>query len=103
MNSRAEEPALFKWFPELKDRIPWVSLGMQPTAIQQLKGFGHQNIWIKRDDRSSPLYGGNKIRKLEFTLGQALQQKKKRVITFGGIGTNHGLATAIFCKELGLD
>jgi len=103
MDGRMYDLVIFKRFPELRGRIPWISLGLQPTPIEQLKGFGYENLWIKRDDLSSPLYGGNKIRKLEFVLGQVQQQRKKRVVTFGGIGTNHGLATAIFCRELGLD
>ncbi|MBU2645635.1 pyridoxal-phosphate dependent enzyme [bacterium] len=103
MDQNSAEPVIFRWFPEFRGRIPWVDLGLQPTPIEPLPGFGHGNLWIKRDDRSSSIYGGNKIRKLEFSLGEALQQGKKRVVTFGAIGTNHGLATAIFCDILGLD
>ncbi len=51
---------------------------------------------------SSLVYGGNKIRKLEFILGQARKRNAAHVITFGGIGTNHGLATAVFCEKLGI-
>ena len=58
-------------------------------------------VWIKRDDKMSPTYGGNKPRKLEFLLGEALDRNYKTLITGGGIGTNHGLATAIFGRQLG--
>jgi D-cysteine desulfhydrase len=59
-------------------------------------------LWVKRDDRSGALYGGNKPRKLEFILGEALAEGKKSVLTTGGIGTHHGLATAVCARSLGL-
>jgi D-cysteine desulfhydrase len=59
-------------------------------------------LWVKRDDRSSPLYGGNKPRKLEFLLGEAEARRARRVLTTGGIGTHHGLATTIFARECGI-
>ncbi len=43
-----------------------------------------------------------KVRKLEFVLADAIRKGKDRVVTMGGIGTNHGLATAVFCKKLGI-
>lgn len=92
---------LFESFPQLQ-KLPRVPLGNFPTPVQKLQNLGHPNLWIKRDDMSSPLYGGNKVRKLEFTLAEAIAHNKKKVVTMGGIGTNHGLATAVFCKHLGL-
>jgi D-cysteine desulfhydrase len=71
--------------------------------LQKLGGaIGYENIWIKRDDRSSEIYGGNKVRKLEFAIADALRKKKKYIITPGGVGTNHGLATAIHGGRAGL-
>jgi D-cysteine desulfhydrase len=93
-------PILLKEYPELEERIPRISLGKFPTPVQQLHQSGFENLWIKRDDMSSSVYGGNKIRKLEFILGQARKENAAHIITFGGIGTNHGLATAVFCKKL---
>lgn len=98
----ARKLPLFEHYPGLEDRISRVALGRFPTPVQQMKGLGHGNLWIKRDDLSSPLYGGNKVRKLEFILGDAMRCGKKEVVTIGGIGTNHGLATAIYCRELGM-
>ncbi|MCX8125206.1 MAG: pyridoxal-phosphate dependent enzyme [Spirochaetes bacterium] len=92
---------LFDAFPALK-KLPYVQLGDFPTPVQRLSSMGHPNLWVKRDDVSSTLYGGNKVRKLEFTLAEAIALNKKKVVTMGGIGTNHGLATAVFCKHLGL-
>ncbi|MCK5590061.1 MAG: pyridoxal-phosphate dependent enzyme, partial [Dehalococcoidales bacterium] len=100
------EPILFEMYPGLRD-IPWRSLGNFPTPVTKLEKLGeelgYENIWIKEDDKSSDYYGGNKVRKLEFTLPDALQKKKKTVMTYGGIGTNHGLATAIQGNRLGLN
>lgn len=57
---------------------------------------------MKRDDLSGRVYGGNKIRKLEFLLGEALAEGRKSVITYGAAGSNHALATAVYCREVGL-
>ncbi|MBM3167251.1 MAG: pyridoxal-phosphate dependent enzyme, partial [Chloroflexi bacterium] len=101
------EPLLFRKYPALKGHIAWQSLGNFPTPVRKLeklgKEIGHQNIWIKQDDKSSDAYDGNKVRKLEFILPEALRLKRKTIITFGGIGTNHGLATTIHGRRLGLD
>ena len=100
MNRR---PALFAAWPGLAETQPWIALGDTPTPVAPLTHMDCGGLWIKRDDLSSTLYGGNKVRKLEFILGQAREKKKRRVVTVGGIGTNHGLATAAFCRKLGLD
>ena len=94
---------LYKYYPELEEKTARISLGLFPTPIQRLERLGFSNLWIKRDDLSSAVYGGNKIRKLEFILGEAKRRKTAHIITFGGIGTNHGLATAIFCEKLGIN
>jgi D-cysteine desulfhydrase len=95
-------PVLFEAFPDLKGKLAWIPLGSFPTPVERLEHIGLDNLWIKRDDKSSNIYGGNKVRKLEFVLGDVVRKKKRHVITFGGIGTNHGLATAIFCRQLGI-
>ena len=94
---------LCRYHPKLEEKLPWISLGTFPTPVHPLQRLGFENLWIKRDDRSSPIYGGNKVRKLEFILADARQRNTRHVVTFGGIGTNHGLATAIFCDRLGID
>lgn len=103
MNKENDRPILFRKFPELEENIAWTGIGSFPTPVQQLKHLAYDNLWIKRDDRSSPTYGGNKIRKLEFILGEVIKRKKKHVVTIGAIGTNHGLATAIHCNRLGIN
>jgi D-cysteine desulfhydrase len=97
-------PWLFEAFPALEQRIPWSPLVEAPTPVHPLDALSKHlgsEVWIKRDDKTSPAYGGNKPRKLEFVLGEALSRNYKTLVTGGGIGTNHGLATAIFGRQLG--
>ncbi|MBY9020854.1 MAG: pyridoxal-phosphate dependent enzyme [Candidatus Lokiarchaeota archaeon] len=103
------KPILFDVYPKLESKVPWIPLLTNlPSKVERLKELEkHLNlkggeIYIKRDDKVHNTYGGNKPRKFEFILGEALKKKKKGIITLGGIGTNHGLACAIITKELGL-
>jgi 1-aminocyclopropane-1-carboxylate deaminase/D-cysteine desulfhydrase-like pyridoxal-dependent ACC family enzyme len=93
-------------FPALADKIPYTSLGDYPTPVEKLSGLGKklgtQNLFIKRDDKSSKIYGGNKVRKLEFLLADALAQKKTHTLTFGYAGSNHTLATAVYATRLNM-
>jgi len=102
VNDDESRPALFHHYPHLKKHIPRVSIGSLPTPVQPLKKLGYNNLWIKRDDLSSPVYAGNKVRKLAFILADVLAKRKTHIITPGGIGTHHGLATAIFGNLNGL-
>ncbi|MFD1486032.1 D-cysteine desulfhydrase family protein [Lacticaseibacillus baoqingensis] len=81
-------------------------LGFFPTPVHQLKRLSKQlgvNLWLKRDDLTGPnLFGGNKIRKLEFLLGDALAQGADTVITFGATQSNHAMETAVAARKLGL-
>jgi len=100
-----KRPWLFEAFPGLQEQLPWTPLVEAPTPVHRLEGISSllgKEVWIKRDDKTSSEYGGNKPRKLEFLLGEALAQNRERVVTGGGVGTNHGLATTIFGKKLGL-
>jgi 1-aminocyclopropane-1-carboxylate deaminase/D-cysteine desulfhydrase-like pyridoxal-dependent ACC family enzyme len=54
---------------------------------------------VKREDRTSPIYGGNKVRKLEFLLAGSAGP----VVTAGGVGSHHVLATALHARSLGRD
>jgi 1-aminocyclopropane-1-carboxylate deaminase/D-cysteine desulfhydrase-like pyridoxal-dependent ACC family enzyme len=108
MNGETERPAisLFKQYPELGKRLPYVPLCDLPTPVHKLEHAGAElglkDLYIKRDDLSGQLYGGNKPRKLEFLLGDALRARAKKVLTFGGAGSNHALATALYAQKLGL-
>jgi 1-aminocyclopropane-1-carboxylate deaminase/D-cysteine desulfhydrase-like pyridoxal-dependent ACC family enzyme len=103
---------LFKKFPLLQEQIPHVTLCDLPTPIVKLENFGNyvgcKNIFMKRDDLTGRfagefrLYGGNKPRKLEFLLADALKHDAQTVLTYGCVGSNHALATAVYAHELGL-
>ena len=96
--------ALLRRFPELEGRIPHLPLGEWPTPVQRL-ALGERlgaDLWVKRDDLSAPLYGGNKVRKLEHLLADAVRERAGSLITMGGIGSNHVVATALYGRELGL-
>jgi 1-aminocyclopropane-1-carboxylate deaminase/D-cysteine desulfhydrase-like pyridoxal-dependent ACC family enzyme len=106
------EIALFNKFPSLKEKIPHIELCSLPTPITQPETFnaklGYPNLYIKRDDFSGSLsnatylYGGNKPRKLEWLLADALHHDKKTVVTYGCAGSNHARATAVYAQKLGL-
>ncbi len=87
----------------LLERFPITDL---PTPVRRLQALeqelGGRSLWVKCDDRSSPLYGGNKPRKLEYLIARALRRRHAGVITTGGTGTHHGLATTIAAREAGL-
>jgi len=96
---------LIEQLPELRS-IPRIDLIRAPTPLLQYEQLGQRigypDLWIKHEDATNSTYGGNKPRKLEFALGEVLDRKCESVVTIGGIGTNHGLATAIFSHELDL-
>jgi D-cysteine desulfhydrase len=100
----AAEPALWRAYPGLRGRLPRRAVLRGPTPAEPLRlpGFGQGALWVKRDERSGALFGGNKPRKLEWILGHALARGATRLVTTGGLGTNHGLATAILGREAGL-
>jgi 1-aminocyclopropane-1-carboxylate deaminase/D-cysteine desulfhydrase-like pyridoxal-dependent ACC family enzyme len=105
-NNKSESLPLFAQYPLLQKKLPYVQLGQFPTPVEKLDRLGRElkvsQLYIKRDDLSGTVYGGNKIRKLEFLLGDAIRAGAKEVMTFGAAGSNHALATAIYAKQLGL-
>ena len=97
------ERALFRRFPQLQDRLPWLKLADLPTPVQPLHVADGRELWIKRDDVSALPYGGNKVRKLEFLLAAARARDARRLITVGAAGSHHALATTIYGRKLGFD
>ncbi|GAB4312248.1 MAG: D-cysteine desulfhydrase [Candidatus Sumerlaeia bacterium] len=83
-----------------------LELGLYPTPLEPLRRLTLElegpSLWVKRDDLSGLELTGNKARKLEFLLAEALQQNCKVVITSGGLQSNHCRATAAACAKLGL-
>lgn len=101
----ADRP-LFRRFPALAGVLPHVTLADLPTPVERLgvleDELGVGQLWVKRDDLSGEPYGGNKVRKLEFLLGEALRDGATDVVTFGAAGSNHALATAVYASRLGM-
>ena len=88
------------------ESIPHYPLGNFPTPVQRLlkleRALGYQSLWIKRDDLSGPLGGGNKVRKLEYMFAAAAPgDTKKTLFTIGPTGSNHVRATAVYGKASG--
>lgn len=81
-------------------------LAQTPTPLQPLnrlsESIGGPRIWVKRDDLTGCAIGGNKVRKLEFVLAQAIEKGADTIITCGGVQSNHCRATAILGAQLGL-
>ena len=95
---------LFRAFPAAAGGIPWTPLGDWPTPVERVTGVEGLpgELWVKRDDLSSARYGGNKVRKLEYLLADAVDRGAGRVITTGVVGSHHALATCVHARGLGL-
>ncbi|TQS44714.1 pyridoxal-phosphate dependent enzyme [Cryptosporangium phraense] len=85
-----------------------VTLGSWPTPVQAVPrlataiGLGADDLWLKRDDLVGLGAGGNKVRKLEYTLGAAVANGATAVVTTGAAQSNHARATAAAAAALGL-
>lgn len=98
--------ALATAYPRLGAQLRKVQLAELPTPVvlkEVTTPSGTRSIAVKRDDVTNPLYGGNKVRKLEYIFQRALDRKATRVATFGTVGSNHALATAILANDIGLE
>ena len=96
---------LFERFPGAAT-LPLAGIAQLPTPVEEFAGHAVERVGelaIKRDDLTSAAYGGNKVRKLDFLLGDALAKGAKSVLTFGAYGSNHALATAVHARALGLE
>src|SRR5215212_4544561 len=85
---------------------PRVALANQPTRGHWLR-FGETmtppaRIWLKRDDHTGSELMGNKVRKLEYLMAEAVAEQATHVITCGGEQSNHARATAFAAAQLGL-
>ncbi len=93
--------------PGLPTMPPRLALAQLPTPLQPLDRLSESlnlgpRLWVKRDDLTGSMLTGNKVRKLEFTLAQALEEGADTIITCGGVQSNHCRATALLCAQLGL-
>ncbi|MDP7318568.1 MAG: D-cysteine desulfhydrase family protein, partial [SAR324 cluster bacterium] len=90
----------------LLSRFPRVRLGHLPTPLEPLENLtrtlGGPQLWIKRDDCTGLATGGNKTRKLEFLVGDALAQSADTLVTQGAVQSNHARQTAAAAARHGL-
>lgn len=92
-------PSLLQLLPGL--RASHLPLGQYPTPVQHLPALGE--LWIKREDLSSPAYGGNKVRTLEFLLAGVRERGLTRVLALGAYGSNHAVAAILHGKRAGFE
>jgi L-cysteate sulfo-lyase len=87
-------------------KFPRIRCGHFPTPLEPMqnltKHLGGPKLWIKRDDCTGLSSGGNKTRKLEFLMAEALAEKADTVITQGATQSNHARQTAAIAAKLGL-
>jgi D-cysteine desulfhydrase len=104
---------LFRNYPTLQSTLSYLSFGDLPTPIHECKNlsarYNSTTILIKHDGITGRLnadgtraYGGNKLRKLQYLLADALAHGHDSVITFGCVGSNHVAQTAVCANDIGL-
>lgn len=103
----ATAPLVHQRWPALRATLPHLPLdGRRPTPTRPLPGLdaGEVELWLKDDGAyGAGGWGGNKVRKLEWLLPAAERHPSATILTFGGLGTNWGLATALYGRERSVD
>ncbi|MCL6552395.1 MAG: D-cysteine desulfhydrase family protein [Firmicutes bacterium] len=88
-------------------RLPRLRLATLPTPLEEMPTLsaylGGPRLLVKRDDMTGLAFGGNKVRKLEYLLGEAVDRGCDVVVTVGAAQSNHARATAAAARRLGLD
>lgn len=86
--------------------MPRIKIANLPTRIHRLNNLtqdlGGSEIYIKREDETGLAFGGNKVRKLEFLMADALRKGAEVIITSGGAQSNHARLTAAAAVHCGL-
>jgi len=96
---------LHELFPQCKDTLPGIRLGSAPTPLRPLPEVsdGAAEVWLKDESGfGDGGWGGNKVRKLEWLIPEAKRRGRDTLLTVGGLGTNWGLACALYGREHGL-
>jgi D-cysteine desulfhydrase family pyridoxal phosphate-dependent enzyme len=91
---------------ERLDATPRIPLAEYPTPLEHLPRLSVElgrPVYIKRDDMMGPGLGGNKTRKLEYLLADAQLKKQRKIVTFGGLQSNHARLTAAAGNRLGME
>ncbi len=87
-------------------KFPRIRCGHFPTPLEPMenlsKHLGGPKLWIKRDDCTGLSSGGNKTRKLEFLMAEAVAREADTVITQGATQSNHARQTAAIAAKLGM-
>lgn len=99
-----DQVALFRHVPALERTMSWVRLGDWPTPVEPLGRVAGCSvpIYVKREDLSHPIYGGNKVRTLEPMMGLARAAGARIIWATGAYGSNHATATTLLAPEAGL-
>ncbi len=91
----------------LLETLPRITLGFLPTPLEEVSQLsatlGGPRIFIKRDDLTGLVLGGNKVRKLEFMMADAKQKGADVIITTGSSQSNHACLTAAAARMLGME
>lgn len=101
----AERPLLDS-YSGLKTKLAWIELAGLPTPVRRLEQLGnylgHQQLYLKDDGMTNFDIGGNKLRKLEPILADAIAQGAKTIFTFGAVGSNLVTQTCAACSKVNL-
>jgi L-cysteate sulfo-lyase len=88
------------------DRLPRVRLGHVPTPLHEMprlsRALAGPRLFVKRDDQTGLAAGGNKTRKLEFSVAEALRRGADTLVTLGAVQSNHARQTAAAAAARGL-
>ncbi|MGE5137897.1 MAG: pyridoxal-phosphate dependent enzyme [Rudaea sp.] len=88
------------------DAFPRYALASYPTPLEPLPAISRElgrPVYIKRDDEIGPGLGGNKTRKLEYLIADARRRGARKVVTFGGLQSNHARLTAAAARRFGME
>jgi D-cysteine desulfhydrase family pyridoxal phosphate-dependent enzyme len=88
------------------ETFPRLPLAQYPTPLEFLPRLSRElgrDVYIKRDDGIGPAFGGNKTRKLEYLLAEAQERRARKIVTFGGLQSNHARITAAAAVQVGME
>lgn len=93
-------------FQEKLESIARIPLATYPTPLEPLLRLSAElgrPVYIKRDDGIGPALGGNKTRKLEYLLADAQRKRQRKIVTFGGLQSNHARLTAAAANRFNME
>ncbi len=84
------------------ERLPRLDLGVFPTAVRSIQ-LGSGSIWVKDDGACCDLYGGNKVRKLEYFLADARRRGTRQLVVWGDPDSHTIMASALLGRRCGFN